>query len=72
MENFKKVLFDTLMNMMSMFMIFLGATAVTYLIVEPLTVGSFISGIAGIWILSPAVELWKNTFRGWFSKESKN
>jgi len=72
MENFKKVLFNTMLNILSMIMIFMGATAVTYLIVEPLTVGSFISGMAGIWILSPAVEMWKSAFSKWFSKESKN
>jgi hypothetical protein len=68
MENFKTFLQRALYYFCGYFMVFFGVYLTHYFLSHDVSVISFTVGIIGVWILSPAIETWKDAAYYWYLK----
>ena len=68
----KEILKDTLLGILSITMIFISLICVAYFLLNKVGVVSILLGFIGFWILSPAIQAWKDYFWYFFNRNKEN
>lgn len=68
MENFKTFLKRAIFYFFGYLAVFFAVYLTHYFLTQPISVVSFLVGIIGIWLLSPAIETWKDAAYYWYLK----
>lgn len=68
----KEILKDMILVILAVSMVFVGLLCIAYLIVNGLGIASVLLGFAGFYILSPAIQAWKDYFWYFFNRNKEN
>jgi hypothetical protein len=72
MGKLKEILKDMLNGVLAITMLFIGLICTAYFLVKGVSIISIVIGYVGFWILSPAIQSWKDYFWYFFNKDKEN
>lgn len=68
----KEIIKDMILGILAVSMVFIGLICIAYFLVKGVGIISILLGFVGFYILSPAIQAWKDYFWYFFNRNREN